>query len=675
MPIEPNAEGIYTCAICKAGTDSVRSLMMHVTKKHAPIKSKEYYDRYVKGPTEGICPVCGKPTKFRSVTDGYRECCSHECFGKNFANDKDKVNARQEKSKATCMERYGVENGGGTKAALEKAQKTNLERRGVKWNMQSVDVVEKSKQTCLEKYGTTTYVHSEEGTERANATVQEKFGRANFFSGPEGNDAARAGMKAKYGVEHNMQRPDVVDARKAAEMEKYGGKLFLQTDEFKEKSRETQFVEYGTWFSASPEGRARYREIMMEMTGVPEWFQSQEFKEKSKRTMLETRGVENISQTQEWHDKVRVTSMERYGAPHYAQSDMAKMPAIEKYNRMFAPYGCHIIRFGNKQEITYMCSKCGSESTEQAQFAIYRAMSNATPCTHCSPKNPPVSFEEAGLAEFVRSLGVEVTHHDRNFLGDMGADIVVESCKTIIEYDGVFWHSEQFKDAGYHLRKKILAEEAGYRLIHVFSDEWIYKQDIVKSRLATILGRWNTYSSRRVYARDCQVREVLPQDAVAFLEANHLQGGINSKYRYALYDGDDMVALMTFGMSRFEKDMVELHRYCCDIRVAVVGGAGKLFSAFLADHPGVIEMVSYADARWSTKDSFYTKLGFELDSMSAPGYYIVVDDRRHNRMEFQRHKIAGPGDEGKTEHEITLERGLHRIYDCGQYRYVWKKST
>jgi hypothetical protein len=36
--------------------------------------------------------------------------------------------------------------------------------------------------------------------------------------------------------------------------------------------------------------------------------------------------------------------------------------------------------------------------------------------------------------------------------------------------------------------------------------------------------------------------------------------------------------------------------------------------------------------------------------------------------------IAGPGDEGKTEHEITLERGLFRIYDCGQYRYVWKRG-
>jgi len=31
-------------------------------------------------------------------------------------------------------------------------------------------------------------------------------------------------------------------------------------------------------------------------------------------------------------------------------------------------------------------------------------------------------------------------------------------------------------------------------------------------------------------------------------------------------------------------------------------------------------------------------------------------------------------DEGKPEHDIAFEMGLFRIYDCGQYRYVWKRG-
>lgn len=91
-------------------------------------------------------------------------------------------------------------------------------------------------------------------------------------------------------------------------------------------------------------------------------------------------------------------------------------------------------------------------------------------------------------------------------------------------------------------------------------------------------------------------------------------------------------------------------------------------------HPEVNSITTYADARWSTSGAFYTKLGFTLEAMSDPGYFIIDGDIRRNRLNYQRHLIAKPGDEGKTEHEITLERGLFRIYDCGQYRYVWKRG-
>jgi hypothetical protein len=131
---------------------------------------------------------------------------------------------------------------------------------------------------------------------------------------------------------------------------------------------------------------------------------------------------------------------------------------------------------------------------------------------------------------------------------------------------------------------------------------------------------------------------------------------------------------MTFGHNRFG-DGVELHRFCNRVGVSVVGGAGRLFRHFIDAHPEVNEMITFADARWSEKEAFYIKLGFEYESTSSPGYYIVDGAIRRNRMQFQRHKIARPGDEGKTEHEITLERGLFRIYDCGQYKYRWKRSN
>ena len=44
--------------------------------------SKEYYDANLKKEGEGICAVCGKPTKFRSITVGYAKTCGRECATK-----------------------------------------------------------------------------------------------------------------------------------------------------------------------------------------------------------------------------------------------------------------------------------------------------------------------------------------------------------------------------------------------------------------------------------------------------------------------------------------------------------------------------------------------------------------------------------------------------------------
>lgn len=666
-----NKDGLYECAICHAATfDSVRGISSHVTKKHSK-DAKSYYDEYVKLEDEGVCKVCGKPTKFRSITEGYRDTCSHKCCGILFKNDPEKAAAKRAKTVATCMERYDTTNGGGTAAAQEKAQQTQLAKRGVRFAMQSKEVQDAAKATFMEKYGATTYLHSDAGKAAVEATNMEKFNRLNFFSGKEGNDAARAGYMAKHGVDHNMHDPEFLAKWKERQFAENGGKYYVQTDEFKQKSYETQLAEYGTWYSASEEGKAKLKELMLAEHGVEHFFQSDTFKEANKATLKEKYGVENYSQTSMWKEQSRATSLAKWNVEHYTQSQPYKADAIHKYNVVLDKYGCQITKMYTKNEIEFTCSKCGSMCIEQYQFILWRSSHGITPCTHCMPKNPPVSVEEREVSDFIKSLGHEVTHYDRDFLDTYGADIVVEDSKVIVEYDGVYWHSELFHDNGYHLRKKLLAEEKGYRLIHIFSDEWVYKKDIVKSRLKYLFGM---ASVNKVYARDCEVRLVDPETARTFLDRNHIQGAVNSPDRYGLYSGSRLVAIMTFGKSRFESNVVELLRFCPDRDVNVVGGAGKLFSAFRKDHPDVDHIVSYADARWSTGHAFYEKLGFDFTAMSAPGYFIVEGDIRKNRMQYQKHKIAGPDDEGKTEHEITLERGLFRIYDCGQYRYDWTRS-
>ena len=670
--LQRNKDGLYECAIChEVAYENVRALSSHIGKHHH-IDAKTYYDKYVKKDGEENCPICGQPLKFRSLSDGYRETCSKKCAGQMLKLHPDRIAARQAKTEATCMEKYGTTNGGGTKEALDKAQQTNLARRGVRFAMQSKEVQDTAKQTYLKEYGATTYLHSKAGEKAVAETNMNKYNRPNFFSGEDGNRAAREAYQAKHGYDHNMHDPEVLEKRKADEFAKHDGKYFVQTDEFKQKSKETQEAEYGTWYSASEIGKAKLREQTLAEHGVEYFFQSEQFKKSNEATLMAKYNVKNYSQTPMWREQVQFTSLTKWNAEHYTKSQLYKIDAIKKYDGVLANFGCKITKMYTKNEIEFHCDKCNSVCIEQYQFIVWRASHNITPCTHCMPKNPPVSTEELAVKSYIENLGHVVSHYDRDFLGTYGADIVVEDCKTIVEYDGIYWHSELFHDSKYHLRKKMLAEEKGYRLVHIFSDEWTYKNDIVKSRLRYMFGM---ASVEKVYARDCTVRLVESAVSAEFLDSNHIQGNVNAPYRYGLYSGDKLVALMTFGSSRFEQGVTELLRFCSDRDINVVGGAGKLFSHFVKDHPEIKHIVSYADARWSTGHAFYEKLGFDFTAMSEPGYFIVDGDIRKSRMQFQRHKIAGPDDEGKTEHEITLERGLFRIYDCGQYRYDWKLES
>lgn len=80
------------------------------------------------------------------------------------------------------------------------------------------------------------------------------------------------------------------------------------------------------------------------------------------------------------------------------------------------------------------------------------------------------------------------------------------------------------------------------RVIHIWEDDWTYKQDIVKSQVKNLLG-----FSNRIWARKCQIKEVDVKECRLFLEENHIQGFINSNLKIGLYYGDDeLISLMTF---------------------------------------------------------------------------------------------------------------------------------
>ena len=105
----------------------------------------------------------------------------------------------------------------------------------------------------------------------------------------------------------------------------------------------------------------------------------------------------------------------------------------------------------------------------------------------------------------------------------------------------------------------------------MFETEWLEKQNIVKSVISSKLGKYKT----RLYARKCEIIE-LDEDK-EFLNLYHIQGSCSSSIKLGLKHENELVAVMSFGKSRFNKQYHwELLRYAS--KDCVIGGAGKLLA-------------------------------------------------------------------------------------------------
>ena len=293
-------------------------------------------------------------------------------------------------------------------------------------------------------------------------------------------------------------------------------------------------------------------------------------------------------------------------------------------------------------------------------------------CVKCSTGR--ISKQEKELLDFIENnYDNEIVENSKNIISPLELDIYLPDIKLAIEYNGLYWHSERYKDNKYHLNKTNVCEEHGIHLIHIYEDDWLYKQDIVKSRLLNLLGK-----SDRIYARKCEMKEVSKEDSKNFLKKNHLQGNYHCKVSVGLYFEGELVSLMTFGNLRISlgmkatKNEYELLRFCNKLNTSVIGAANKLYKFFTVRY-NPSKIITYADRSWSMDNgnALYDHLGFEMLGTSRPGYHYIVGDKRRNRFSYRKNKLVEQGyDKTKSERKIMTDRGIYRIYNSGNLKYI-----
>ena len=163
-----------------------------------------------------------------------------------------------EKTKSTCVIKYGVEAPAKSEEIKSKTKQTCLEKYGVEYTSQIPESREKAKKTSLEKYGVEHILQSEVGQEKFRKTSYEKYGTSHpnqsqelrekiskSNSSSETNSRRKKTNIEKYGCHTPMLNEDVRLKYETSVMSKYGSSSPLSSEEIKEKIRKTLFNRYG----------------------------------------------------------------------------------------------------------------------------------------------------------------------------------------------------------------------------------------------------------------------------------------------------------------------------------------------------------------------------------------------------------------------------------------------
>ena len=410
----------------------------------------------------------------------------------------------------------------------------------------------------------------------------------------------------KYGVEYLQQSPYIRMKTYDTNIERYGVKHVLQNNQIKDRIKSDNILKYG----------------------VEEYMSSEDFKLKSKTTLFNNYGVSNPGKSDFIRERVKDTNIKKYGDVNYLlTSDFKDKSEKTLVNR----YG---VDNYSKSEDYKKNTKIGRDSN----YLMY-------------------------LDNYIKHIYVDDVIS--GYRDGLEIDIFLPKLKLGFEFNGLYWHSEKYKEKNYHLDKTNYFLEKGIRIIHIWEDDWIFRPEIIKSQISNTLGY-----SKRIYARKCFVKEVSVKDTRIFLNNNHIQGFTTSKLKLGLYFNDDLVGIMTFDKFEGRKKMTDtewnLNRFCNKIGFNVIGGASKLLNYFIKNY-NVSRIISYADRDWSSGNLYYI-LGFSNIGGNGPDYKYVVDNIRVHKSRYKKSKL----NTSLTESQEMKKRNFLKIYDCGKIKFERK---
>lgn len=403
---------------------------------------------------------------------------------------------------------------------------------------------------------------------------------------------------------------------------------------------------------------------------------------KTRATLVERYGTDNPGQTPRakaahkafYSDRAKVdlavargkaTMLERHGV-----QNALSLPSIDRLS-------ISRVRSGVSEEAAAILD----DSTRLSVFMETRSVTTAADELDVCPttitrylRNYGISVGgssyENEIAAFLDQHGIRYKRRDRTAIRPFEADFLLPDHGLIVEFNGLYWHTEEVVGNDYHRRKYLTATAAGYRMLMVNEDEYVGRRRAIENKILNLCG----FSDRGVGARKLVISEIDIASAQRFTEKHHIQGRTSTVWRaYGAFQGEEMRGAVILGKQR-GTGTIELTRFCTS--GAIHAG---LLSRFLSHIRKTVneEIVTFADLRYSD-GNVYRRTGFVETGEVRPDYRYAKGGKTYHKSLFTKKRIAkrfGIDVSSMTEKQAMRSLGYSRIYDCGKLRFVLPSAS
>ena len=416
-------------------------------------------------------------------------------------------------------------------------------------------------------------------------------------------DSRRNTSIKNWGYDNPKKSPELNIVIQENILKKYNGKHYMELEEVQNKFNNTMMDNYGVKWAQ----------------------QSSEINNKSKNTFDNNINKELINDEK---SKVLISYTSDPDL-NKIRNDNRQLYIINNYIKKL-PINIHFIKKINNKNNTdiYLnlrCDKCNDDFKITRLYFNERIKRNIELCLNCNPVKNGRSNGEIEILNYIKEIyNGNILENNKSII-DGELDIYIPELKIAIEYNGLYWHSNVFKEEDYHLNKTNLCNNIGIDLIHIWEDDWIYKKDIIKSIIKHRLGLTNNI----IYARKCRLEYINDIEIIKqFNLLNNLYGNKLGDINIGLYYNNKLISLMIILNNK-------IISYCNLLDTIIIGGFSKMINRF-----NNLE-ISCDISKFKGSCLF----NFNIIDILVPNMFYINDDKRNNIS------------------------GKNIIYDCGNKIY------